>query len=287
MQMLKTLFLSLMVLLFITACGGANDTSFSPKVERKKLENTHWFDQSGILFKEKSNHLRFWQNDDFMVGSDDKRAFIVRKIIPIAPNSYKAEVAFHGIQSTFNVSLHLDKGKLEFVDAKQAHRSFYFSKTTSQPKPSRKGVQSCMTPALIQKVDEAQSLRDKGAYKEALEIYRAVHKVCPDKNIEDGMAWLLSQIPTSTPTIDASLLKIEADKYRYGIEVAPDQQKALSLYQKAADAGDSEAMAALAGYYQDGIWIKKDLQRAKALLQEAVRAGSVSAEWELEFMEVE
>ena len=78
-----------------------------------------------------------------------------------------------------------------------------------------------------------------------------------------------------------------ADKYRLGIDVQPDQYKALELYKEAANKGDLNAMVQLSDYYEQGIWTKKDTKKARQLLQQAASAGSLAAKWQLEFLESE
>ena len=78
-----------------------------------------------------------------------------------------------------------------------------------------------------------------------------------------------------------------ADKYRNGIGVEANQNKAFELYEKLADKGDLNAMVELADYYEQGIWVKKDTEKARQLLKKAADAGSIAAKWQLEFLESE
>lgn len=79
----------------------------------------------------------------------------------------------------------------------------------------------------------------------------------------------------------------QADKYRYGIGIAANQPKAFTLYKKAADKGNLDAMVELSGFYQDGIWVQRNLKKSMHLLKKASKAGSLSAKWQLEMLKGE
>ncbi len=86
---------------------------------------------------------------------------------------------------------------------------------------------------------------------------------------------------------DVALEDVNADQYRYGVGVDGNQFKAFGLYKKAVNQGDVNAMVELSEYYEQGIWVKRDHEKSIQLLKKAAAAGSLSAKWQLEFLEIE
>jgi hypothetical protein len=82
----------------------------------------------------------------------------------------------------------------------------------------------------------------------------------------------------------AQKIENRADRYRYGIGVAPNQYRAFILYKKLAKKGDADALVELAEYYNQGIFVPQDKYKAKRLLKKAAQKGSLMAKWQLEFM---
>lgn len=75
-----------------------------------------------------------------------------------------------------------------------------------------------------------------------------------------------------------------ADKYRYGIDVIPDQYEAIERYKVLAEKGDLNAMISLSEYYEQGIWVERDRRKAITLLEQAAAEGSIEAKWQLEYL---
>jgi TPR repeat protein len=79
------------------------------------------------------------------------------------------------------------------------------------------------------------------------------------------------------------LLK-QADKYRLGAGVARDEAKAVHLYRKAAEMGNSEAQTRFAEALFDGRGVKRDPAGSRVWLEKAARQGNARAECDLGVM---
>lgn len=200
MQFIKIILLSLLVVIIFIGINWFSDSSISPKVELEKLEKTYWEDKTGVISQNRSDRLTFWQNDDGLVGADTSRKFIVKKIIPTNVDTYKAEISLLGIKGEYNIILDSKKKRLTFVDAKYNHRSFYFTRVRTKSPHPVKDTTPCLTEELYKKIERAQVLSENEKYEESLKLYKEIHNECPDKNLEDGMAWILSQIPSESPS---------------------------------------------------------------------------------------
>jgi hypothetical protein len=233
MKRLAWLFLGLLSIIFFN--GFSLFSSFDPKEEIARLEGSSWGDRTNIYLK-RGDTLRFWHNDDGLVGSNGARNFLITQITPTGSHEYTMSVRFLGLESTHHVVLDEEKRRLTFTDAKFHHRSFYFT-------PSKRG---------------------------------SARETTPTKQAQER---------EEVPTQESIKLYTQANAYKYGIGVASDVEKALTLYRRAVEAGSVDAMVDLASYYQKGIWVKEDQTKAKALLEKASQAGSISAKWELEWME--
>ena len=57
-----------------------------------------------------------------------------------------------------------------------------------------KQVNSCKSEAFTSLVDKAEIQTHAGHYKEALEAYRKVYRVCPMRDLEEQMDWLMGEV---------------------------------------------------------------------------------------------
>ena len=53
---------------------------------------------------------------------------------------------------------------------------------------------ACHSKLLIQLLDTAEAQTQAGHYKKALELYRKAYRICPMRNLEEQMAWLLAEV---------------------------------------------------------------------------------------------
>jgi len=90
------------------------------------------------------------------------------------------------------------------------------------------------------------------------------------------MLFNLSQYAAGDPNIDR--LKDAARKHYWGIGVPKDFSKALSLYLKASELGDSEARYIAGGMYFKGLGTPRDFNKAFSLLYGAAQEGSSTPE---------
>ena len=58
----------------------------------------------------------------------------------------------------------------------------------------QKQVNSCKSEAFTSLVDTAEIQTQAGHYKEALEVYRKAYRICPMKDLEEQMAWLMGEV---------------------------------------------------------------------------------------------
>ena len=58
---------------------------------------------------------------------------------------------------------------------------------------AQKQVNSCKSEAFISLADTAEIQTEAGNYKEALEAYRKAYRICPVKDLEEQMAWLMGE----------------------------------------------------------------------------------------------
>src|SRR6185312_13494846 len=65
--------------------------------------------------------------------------------------------------------------------------------------------------------------------------------------------------------------------YENGTGVEKNIQKAVELYQKAAEQGDAMAQTNLGVYYEDGTGVEKNFQKAVELYQKAAEQGYARA----------
>jgi TPR repeat protein len=65
--------------------------------------------------------------------------------------------------------------------------------------------------------------------------------------------------------------------YQYSWDVAKDNGKAREWYQKAADAGNADAMSNLGDFYYYGWGVAKDYNKAREWYQKAADAGDKNA----------
>lgn len=72
-----------------------------------------------------------------------------------------------------------------------------------------------------------------------------------------------------------------AAAYRFGEGVQEDQQRALGLYQRAADIGSPKSLCAIADAYEHSGWdiVERDLEKAAKLYEAAVEQGDEGAVW--------
>ena len=54
---------------------------------------------------------------------------------------------------------------------------------------------NCSSDKFMILLDRARSKTETADFEEAMELYREAYCICPSKDIEEQMAWLLSQIP--------------------------------------------------------------------------------------------
>ena len=66
--------------------------------------------------------------------------------------------------------------------------------------------------------------------------------------------------------------------YEYGTGVEKDEQRAVELYQKAAEQGDATAQFNLEVCYENGTGVAKDEQMAVELYQNAAEQGHAGAQ---------
>src|SRR5437870_2773979 len=78
------------------------------------------------------------------------------------------------------------------------------------------------------------------------------------------------------PQTPASMIQL-GDKYFVGREVPKDDQRALSWYRKAADAGNADAMCKVGWMYDAGRGVAKDAAQAVAWYTKAANGGNVLA----------
>jgi TPR repeat protein len=76
------------------------------------------------------------------------------------------------------------------------------------------------------------------------------------------------------------LLK-QADKYRLGLGMERDEAKAVRLYRKAAEIGNTEAQTRFAEALFDGRGVKRDSAESRVWLEKAAREGNARAECDL------
>ncbi|KAH3743383.1 serine/threonine protein kinase [Pelomyxa schiedti] len=65
--------------------------------------------------------------------------------------------------------------------------------------------------------------------------------------------------------------------YQFGQGVFKDSRQAMTLFQRAADAGDARAMCCLGVYYENGDVVDRDIHKAAVLYQRAADAGDARA----------
>ena len=58
----------------------------------------------------------------------------------------------------------------------------------------QKQASSCKSKAFTSLVDIAEIQTQVGHYKEALEVYRKAYRICPMKDLEEQMAWLMGEV---------------------------------------------------------------------------------------------
>ena len=58
----------------------------------------------------------------------------------------------------------------------------------------QKEVNTCKSEAFTSLVDTAEIQTEAGYYKEALEAYRKAYGICPMKDLEEQMAWLMGEV---------------------------------------------------------------------------------------------
>ena len=88
--------------------------------------------------------------------------------------------------------------------------------------------------------------------------------------------WLHAPLATSQDS--AAALKFEAQKYYWGRGEKKDYKKALSLYERAAALGDSEASYIAGGMYYKGLGTARDPSKAFRYLDYAAKNGKSSPE---------
>lgn len=80
----------------------------------------------------------------------------------------------------------------------------------------------------------------------------------------------LSQVAEDNPEAQFLL----GDMYRFGYGVEADLEKAVELYQRAADSGDADGKAEMGLMYAQGNVVEQDHERAVALYNEGSRAAA-------------
>jgi hypothetical protein len=58
----------------------------------------------------------------------------------------------------------------------------------------QKQVKNCKSEVFTSLVDTAEIQTEIGHYKEALEVYRKAYRICPMKDLEEQMAWLMDEV---------------------------------------------------------------------------------------------
>lgn len=137
--------------------------------------------------------------------------------------------------------------------------------------------ETCASSAFKALVSEAEDFSNQGQYQQALNTYKEAYQACPDKNLEETMAWLMAQVE---PEQQSS--KLTAEHHQFGINTPIDHEKAIALYQ---EQNNVSAWVALADYYLQGVWLERDIKQAKRLLKRAVKQGSIEAQWQLEYLD--
>ncbi|MBP3556324.1 MAG: sel1 repeat family protein [Thermoguttaceae bacterium] len=81
---------------------------------------------------------------------------------------------------------------------------------------------------------------------------------------------------------DAEATRELGDRYRDGIGVEQDSNRAVELYRQAAESGDAEAMRELGDCYRYGIGVEQDLEKAFAWYRKYARAWEAAedAKWD-------
>jgi len=83
-----------------------------------------------------------------------------------------------------------------------------------------------------------------------------------------------AQTATAQSTSYTEKLKFTAQKFYWGKEEKQDYSKALELYLKAAELGDTEAKYIAGGMYYKGLGVERDLRKAFRLLYGAALEGN-------------
>jgi hypothetical protein len=70
----------------------------------------------------------------------------------------------------------------------------------------QKQVKNCKSEVFTSLVDTAEIQTEIGHYKEALEVYRKAYRICPMKDLEEQMAWLMGEVE------DKNILPIQRER---------------------------------------------------------------------------
>ena len=108
------------------------------------------------------------------------------------------------------------KNNIEYIEGLRER-----SKTENNKKAKLSLETNCNSKQFKRLLDEAETQTEKDHFKEALKLCRQAHSICPMKNIEEQMAWLLSQIETPESGHEQLVLS------------AKDQVKVINLQVKA------------------------------------------------------
>lgn len=128
---------------------------------------------------------------------------------------------------------------------------------------------------------ENRELEKRALYYKAVENYRSTEK----SKHEDACHFLLEASDLGSPEAD-KLLGILYMSGQYAPYPEKDMTKALACYERAAAAGDEEAMFWISQCYEMGLGVEKNDEIAAEWKEKALAAGFVPAESEDEAQEV-
>lgn len=85
---------------------------------------------------------------------------------------------------------------------------------------------------------------------------------------------------------NADAMYLLARRYQQGRETDRDMDKALALYNRAAEKGHAEALYTLALMYKKGNWVKKDNKIAQSLFFAAAKKGHAKAQFKMGWRQI-
>ena len=126
-------------------------------------------------------------------------------------------------------------------------------------------------------------------------ILTAIVTACKKNSPEDALTSVTTQAPAApTENLDATKAKAEAGDltaqtrlgfaYEKGIDIKADMKAAASWFQRAADQGYPDALAALGELTQAGQGVPRDAAKAAELFRQAAEKGSVAGQYNLGYL---